>query len=59
MGYTTSYDPYDKLTNREKGVLRLVAKGRKSSEIAELLGITIETVLGHRTNMLKNLTIKC
>lgn len=52
-----SPDPYDRLTHREKEVLKLVAEGRKSGEIANLLSIAAMTVLGHRTSIMKKLGI--
>jgi len=52
-----SPDPYDKLTHREKEVLKLVAEGHKSREIANLLDIAVKTALGHRTSMMKKLDI--
>ncbi len=52
-----SPDPYDQLTYREKEVLKLVAEGRKSGEIANLLSIAVVTVLAHRTSIMKKLGI--
>mgnify|MGYP001109098297 CR=1 FL=1 len=46
------------LTNREKEVVRLVAEGSKSSEIAEKLSISVRTVDVHRANVLKKLNLK-
>jgi DNA-binding CsgD family transcriptional regulator len=40
----------DILTNREKDVLKLVAEGLESKEIAELLYISSHTVDNHRRN---------
>ena len=52
-----SPDPYDKLTYREKKMLKLIAEGRKSGEIAKLFDITIKTVLGHRRSIMRKLGI--
>jgi len=52
-----SPDPYDRLTHREREVLKLMAEGRKSREIAELLNIAVKTVLGHRASMMTKLGI--
>lgn len=52
-----SPDPYDKLTHREREVLRLIVEGHKSKEIADLIHIAPKTVLGHRTNIMKKLGI--
>ncbi|TET13392.1 MAG: response regulator transcription factor [Dehalococcoidia bacterium] len=51
------HDPYDGLTRREREILKLVAEGRTNREIADLLGISIRTVLGHRTNVMEKLDI--
>ncbi len=46
---------YEVLTDREKEVLRLVAEGHTSKEIADLLGISTKTVITHRTNLSEKL----
>ena len=46
-----SADEYDRLSEREKEVLKLIAEGHSSNEIAAMLFISGKTVLGHRTNM--------
>jgi DNA-binding NarL/FixJ family response regulator len=50
-------DPYDSLTDREREVLKLVAEGRTNSEIADLLSVSVKTVLGHRTSVMEKLDI--
>jgi DNA-binding NarL/FixJ family response regulator len=50
-------DPYDRLTHREQEVLKLMAKGHKSGEIANILDMAVNTVLGYRTSMMKKLGI--
>ena len=52
-----SPSPYNRLTLREREVLRLTAEGRKSGEIASLLDIAVKTVLGHRTSAMRKLGI--
>ncbi|MFC2016198.1 response regulator [Chloroflexota bacterium] len=52
-----SPDPYARLSHREKEVLKLVAEGRKSGEIANLLHIGPKTAQRHRTNLMKKLGI--
>lgn len=49
--------PSDSLTPRERQVLKLVAEGRTSRDIAELLSISTRTVEHHRANLLKKLNI--
>ncbi len=50
--------PYDKLTNREKQVLKLLAEGLSHKEIASDLNISIKTVITHRTNISQKLNIR-
>ena len=50
--------PTDSLTPRERQVLKLVAEGRTSRDIADLLSISTRTVEHHRANLLKKLNIK-
>jgi two-component system response regulator NreC len=51
------HDPYDGLTNREREVLKLVAEGRTTRDIADLLCVSVKTVLGHRTKIMDKLDI--
>ena len=50
-------DPYERLTHREKEILKLITEGRKSGEIANLLNISVRTVQSYRTNMMRKLGI--
>jgi DNA-binding NarL/FixJ family response regulator len=50
-------DPYDSLSEREREVLQLVAEGRSSKEIAELLSISPATVETHRAHVLQKLQL--
>ena len=52
-----SRDPYEQLTDRERDVLKLVAEGFTTPEIADLLKITPKTVEGHKTNLMAKLDI--
>lgn len=45
------------LTQRQQEVLRLVAKGSSSKEIARELGISIKTIETHRSQMMQRLDI--
>jgi DNA-binding NarL/FixJ family response regulator len=49
---------FDILTPRELEVLKLIAEGQTSKEIAATLVITIKTVDRHRTNMLEKLGMR-
>ncbi len=46
------------LTHREKEVLKLIAEGKSSKEIADLLFISIYTVNNHRAKIIKKLGLK-
>ncbi|MER5385983.1 response regulator transcription factor [Streptomyces sp. NBC_00647] len=50
--------PEQVLTPREEEVLKLVAEGHSSKEIAEMLFISIKTVHRHRANMLHKLGLR-
>lgn len=56
-GQLTEVDPYESLTDREKQVLKLIAEGHTNKEMAELLCISVKTVMGHRTNIMDKLNI--
>ncbi len=56
-GQPTEVDPYESLTDREKQVLKLIAEGHTNKEMAELLCISVKTVMGHRTNIMDKLNI--
>ena len=47
----------DPLTPRQREILRLIAEGMSSKEIAETLKIRIKTVESHRTQLMKRLGI--
>lgn len=50
-------EPYDRLTSREREILKLIAEGHTSKEIADMLFISLKTVLGHRTKIMQKLDI--
>ena len=49
---------FDLLTPRELEVLKLIAEGHSSKEIAAMLVISVKTVDRHRTNMLEKLGMR-
>ena len=51
-------DPRDSLTEREKTLLAALAKGRTNTELAEELGISINTVKFHLRNLYEKLDLK-
>ncbi|MEV6235158.1 response regulator transcription factor [Lentzea sp. NPDC051838] len=46
------------ITDREEEILKLVAEGHSSKEIADLLVISVKTVERHRANLLQKLGLK-
>lgn len=54
---TPSEDPYEKLSDREKQVLKLIAEGYTHKEIADMLSISVKTVIAHQTNISEKLDI--
>ena len=51
-------DPYERLTEREKEILKLIAEGYSSHQIADRLYLTVKTVLNHRRNIMEKLGIE-
>ncbi len=45
------------ITDRERQVLQLVAEGKTTKEIANLLGISVKTAESHRSNLMDKLDI--
>lgn len=54
----SSVDPLETLTRRERQVLRFVAEGMTSAEVAAMLGIGVRTVESHRAAVLRKLDFK-
>lgn len=50
-------DPYKQLTDREREILKLLAEGCTTREIADMLVISVKTVGGHKTNLMSKLDI--
>ncbi|MFC1932414.1 response regulator [Chloroflexota bacterium] len=56
-GGRVNHDPYEQLTDRERDVLKLVAEGYTTQQIADMLVVSPKTVEGHRTNLMAKLDI--
>lgn len=50
--------PLHKLTGRQVEVLRLVAEGHRTRDIAERLGLSVKTVESHRGELMKRLRVR-
>ncbi len=50
-------EPYDQLTSREREILKLIAEGKTNRQIADMLCISIKTVLGHRAKVMEKLDL--
>lgn len=55
---TDANDTYHLLSEREKEVLTLIAKGYSNKEIAEQLIISVKTVETHKSNLMEKLQLK-
>ncbi|MDO8568163.1 MAG: response regulator transcription factor [Dehalococcoidales bacterium] len=51
-------EPYERLTDREKEILKLLVEGSSSRKIAERLCLAMKTVLNHRRNIMEKLGIE-
>jgi DNA-binding NarL/FixJ family response regulator len=49
--------PYEQLTPRQREILQLIAEGKTSKEIAQILQLSIKTVEMHRTQLMERLDI--
>ena len=48
----------DPLTNRERQIVKLLAEGKTSQEVADLLFISVFTVRRHRDNIMRKLRLE-
>ena len=48
---------YDGLTPRQREVLKLVAEGMSTKEIARAMDLSVKTIDSHRTNLMNQLNI--
>jgi DNA-binding NarL/FixJ family response regulator len=53
----TSDLPAEPLTPRERRVLQLIAEGKRTKEIAQLLGVSVKTAETHRSHIMEKLSI--
>ena len=53
-----SASPFGPLTTREREVLKLIAEGKSTKDIATLLHISVRTVQHHRSNIMEKLSAK-
>jgi DNA-binding CsgD family transcriptional regulator len=49
--------PAKRLSAREQEILKLIAEGHSSREIAEMLDLSVKTVHNHRTRLMTKLDI--
>ncbi len=55
---TGGEDSYDLLSPREREILQLVAEGKSSKEIANLLNLSVYTVETHRAKLMQKLNLR-
>jgi two-component system response regulator NreC len=55
--FTKEKDDPNALSSREREVLQLIAEGKTSREIAEILNLSVKTVQSHRTNLMQKLDL--
>ena len=53
-----SSDPYQQLTVRERDVIKLLAEGYTTQQVADMLVVSPKTVEGHRTNLMAKLGLR-
>jgi len=58
-GASFEEEEYESLTQRERQVLKLLAEGKTSREIAKYLGISLKTAMTHRSNLMAKLNLHC
>ena len=55
---TGGEDSYELLSPREREILQLVAEGKSSKEIANLLNLSVYTVETHRAKLMQKLSLR-
>lgn len=53
-----SHDPLDLLTDRQREILKLIAEGHATREIADRLTVSVKTVETHRAQLMDRLDIR-
>jgi two-component system response regulator NreC len=53
----SDHDDPNALSSREREVLQLIAEGKTSREIAEILHLSVKTVQSHRTSLMQKLDL--
>lgn len=56
-GASLDEEEYETLTQRERQVLKLLAEGKTSRDIAKYLGISLKTAMTHRSNLMAKLNL--
>jgi DNA-binding NarL/FixJ family response regulator len=54
----TANQPLDALTPRQREILKLIAEGQSTKEIAYVLGVSVKTVETHRAQLMERLEIR-
>jgi DNA-binding NarL/FixJ family response regulator len=54
-GRSLDLEEYETLTQRERQVLKLLAEGKTSRDIAKYLGVSLKTAMTHRSNLMAKL----
>ena len=55
---TTSTNPVDALTPRQREILQLIAEGKSTKQIAASLSVSVKTVESHRAQLMERLDIR-
>jgi len=50
-------DAYESLTDREKQVFKLIAEGKSSKEVAQVLEVSVKTAMSHREHLMSKLAV--
>jgi DNA-binding NarL/FixJ family response regulator len=58
LGRTGSAEPHDLLSDREFEVMRMIAAGKTTTEIADQLSLSVKTVSTYRTRALEKLQLQ-